>query len=65
VVDVAVQPDGKILAVGATRGRPGHTFPGAYFALMRYLPDGSLDPAFGTATARTGGWTGGSGPGVG
>src|SRR6266568_2136528 len=41
---VAVQPDGKILAAG-------YVFSSASnydFALVRYLPDGSLDPSFGT-----------------
>lgn len=39
---MAVQPDGKILLAGdATPGID------ADFALVRYLPDGSLDPAFG------------------
>ncbi|MFF1658467.1 calcium-binding protein [Streptomyces sp. NPDC058255] len=37
---VAVQSDGKILAAGQTGGR---------FAVVRYLADGSPDPAFGTA----------------
>jgi uncharacterized delta-60 repeat protein len=35
---VAIQPDGKIVAVGAT---------GENVALARYLPDGSLDQTFG------------------
>jgi uncharacterized delta-60 repeat protein len=34
---VTVQPDGKIVAGGASNG----------FALARYLPDGTLDPMFG------------------
>lgn len=40
---VVLQPDGKIVAGGPSRT-------GAYneFAVARYLPDGSLDPAFGT-----------------
>ncbi|MFF1630386.1 calcium-binding protein [Streptomyces sp. NPDC058272] len=37
---VAVQSDGKILAAGQTGGQ---------FAVVRYLADGSPDPAFGTA----------------
>jgi uncharacterized delta-60 repeat protein len=36
---VAVQSDGKIVAVGEASSR---------YALARYLPNGSLDPAFGT-----------------
>ncbi|MBL7939931.1 MAG: T9SS type A sorting domain-containing protein [Flavobacteriales bacterium] len=40
---MAIQPDGKILLAGdATQGID------ADYALVRYLPDGSLDPAFGT-----------------
>src|SRR6185503_19320382 len=41
--DVLVQPDGKILAVGATDMASGLT----RFALARYNPDGSLDQSFG------------------
>ncbi len=37
---VALQPDGKIIAVGRTGG------PNPEFALARYLPNGSLDPSF-------------------
>jgi uncharacterized delta-60 repeat protein len=37
--DVAVTPSGKIVVAGRTGGD---------FALARYLPDGSLDPSFGT-----------------
>jgi uncharacterized delta-60 repeat protein len=37
---VAIQPNGKIIAGG---------FVGSDFALARYIPDGSLDPSFGTA----------------
>ncbi|HET6879254.1 MAG TPA: DUF4214 domain-containing protein, partial [Pirellulales bacterium] len=36
---VALQPDGKIVVVGTS---------GSDFAVVRYLPDGSLDPSFGT-----------------
>jgi uncharacterized delta-60 repeat protein len=36
---VVVQPDGKIVAGGIAHGR---------MAFARYLPDGSLDPTFGT-----------------
>ncbi|MFF8278782.1 calcium-binding protein [Streptomyces lateritius] len=38
---VAVQPDGRIVAVGGIDRNGGD------FALARYLPDGSPDPAFG------------------
>jgi uncharacterized delta-60 repeat protein len=38
----ALQPDGKILAAGVSNAR------GTYdFAVVRYLPDGALDPSFG------------------
>jgi len=40
---IAVQPDGRIVAVGSTLG-PG----GGDFALARYDADGSLDPGFGS-----------------
>ena len=41
VLDVAIQPDGKILALGnANEG---------YFGIERHLPDGSLDNSFGTS----------------
>ena len=44
---VAVQPDGKIVAAGYGGSiRPGPA--GAMFALARYLPDGTLDPSFGS-----------------
>lgn len=39
---LAIQPDGKIVVAGEAS-----TFPGDYdFALVRYMPDGSLDPSF-------------------
>jgi uncharacterized delta-60 repeat protein len=38
-LDVALQPDGKIVVAGRSGGD---------FALARYLPDGSLDTSFGT-----------------
>jgi uncharacterized delta-60 repeat protein len=37
VADLAIQPDGAIVAVGGS---------GAAFALARYLPNGTLDPSF-------------------
>jgi uncharacterized delta-60 repeat protein len=40
---LAVQPDGKLVAAGATAG-PGL----GNFALARYNLDGTLDPSFGT-----------------
>jgi uncharacterized delta-60 repeat protein len=39
---MAIQPDGKIVAVGDS------TVAGLDYAVVRYLPDGSLDPLFGT-----------------
>jgi uncharacterized delta-60 repeat protein len=42
---VAIQANGKIVVVGnVTRTSGG--FPGSYFALARYNPNGSLDPSF-------------------
>ncbi|MGW5667789.1 hypothetical protein [Micromonospora sp. NPDC003776] len=46
--DVVVLPDGRILAAGGANDAQGN--PG--FAAARFLPDGRLDPSFGT-----GGWT--------
>lgn len=40
---IGIQPDGKLVAAGRTETRKGEVF-----ALARYLPDGRLDPAFGT-----------------
>ena len=49
---LAVQPDGKIVAAGATdvRGRENQRNgnPLDDFALARYTADGSLDPSFGS-----------------
>lgn len=41
-LDLAIQPDGKIVAVGQTENRSQD------FALARYNPDGSLDSTFGS-----------------
>lgn len=41
-VDVAVQPDGRIVAVGTLYAQDDGDF-----ILVRYLPDGSRDPSFG------------------
>ena len=43
------QPDGKLVAAGsgAIMGH-GFNIKGAYFALVRYNPDGSLDTSFGS-----------------
>ncbi len=40
--DVALQPDGKIVAVGEIQDGTSHW----YFGVFRYLPDGNLDPSF-------------------
>jgi uncharacterized delta-60 repeat protein len=40
--DIAIQPDGKLVAAGAT----AVTQTDANFALVRYNPNGSLDPSF-------------------
>ncbi|HKP54076.1 MAG TPA: S-layer homology domain-containing protein [Chloroflexia bacterium] len=42
IADIAIQSDGKIVTAGSS-----HTG-GGDFALARYLPDGTLDPAFGS-----------------
>ncbi len=52
---VAVQPDGKIVAIGVS----GDNQTDSNFALARYTPNGSLDPSFsfdGKLIADTGGW---------
>jgi uncharacterized delta-60 repeat protein len=41
IADIAIQPDGKIIAVGATD--PVYRA----FAVARFLPNGALDPSFG------------------
>jgi uncharacterized delta-60 repeat protein/uncharacterized repeat protein (TIGR01451 family) len=52
VNEVAIQPDGKIVAAGGSSGR---------FALARYLPNGSLDASFdGDGKVLTGGGGGAS-----
>lgn len=40
---IAIQPDGKIVAVGYCKQGPSDTD----FVIVRYAPDGSLDPSFG------------------
>jgi uncharacterized delta-60 repeat protein/uncharacterized repeat protein (TIGR01451 family) len=45
---VAIQSDGKIVAVGGT-----FSFPSGDFALARYNADGSLDPSFGSGGKMT------------
>lgn len=42
---LAVQDDGRILAAGGVERTPGEDFE---FVVVRYLPDGRLDPDFGT-----------------
>jgi len=50
---VAVQPDGKIVAAGATRPYPSS---GPSLAVVRLNPDGSIDSSFGDGGAVTGGF---------
>jgi uncharacterized delta-60 repeat protein len=45
IAALAVQEDGRILAAGSSFSPVGG---GNDFALVRFLPDGSLDPSFGT-----------------
>jgi uncharacterized delta-60 repeat protein len=50
----AIQPDGKIIAAGqVTIIAPGE----AYFAMIRYTPDGQLDPTFGNGGKVTSGFS--------
>lgn len=45
---IALQSDGKILVGGSDQGLSGEDFtPRALVELLRYLPDGTLDPSFG------------------
>ncbi|MEP0548967.1 MAG: T9SS type A sorting domain-containing protein [Rhodothermales bacterium] len=44
--DVLVQPDGKLVAAGYTSNEPGQSTE-QRFALVRFLSDGTPDPAFG------------------
>lgn len=46
--DVAVQPDGKIVVVGHADVGPVNGSAVTDLAIARYLPDGTLDPSFGT-----------------
>mgnify|MGYP002073842743 CR=1 FL=1 len=46
---IAIQPDGKILAAGTAASVSWGLYPA--FTLLRYLPDGSLDPSFGESGA--------------
>ena len=43
-----VRPDGTIVAAGGAAG-PGHGLTFQRMAIVRYKPDGSIDPAFGTS----------------
>lgn len=47
---LAIQPDGKIILAGTTGT---YYDPIADFALVRFLPDGSLDSSFGSGQVRT------------
>jgi uncharacterized delta-60 repeat protein len=57
---VAVQPDGKILAIGSVM----NPTTGQDFAVVRYNPDGSLDPSFGSGGMVTTDFSGGSDQGT-
>lgn len=48
---VAVQPDGRILAAGATR--PEQSTQGTDFGILRLMPDGAVDAGFGSDGAVT------------
>ena len=54
--DVAVQPDGKIVAVGVA----GNGAAGSDFGIARYSANGTLDPTFGTGGLVTTDFGGGS-----
>lgn len=61
---LAVQPDGKVLVAGALAWRAyvaehGYTLESFRPLLVRYLPNGSLDPGFGTGGSITPGEGGG------
>src|SRR5215213_5473672 len=46
---IALQPDGRIVVAGSTIGAFSDVgMPESDFALARYLPEGSLDPSFGS-----------------
>lgn len=57
--DVAVQPDGRIVAAGSVFTG----FQGVQFALARYLPDGTLDAGFGEGGLVETGFPGGESSG--
>jgi uncharacterized delta-60 repeat protein len=44
---VTLQPDGKIIAGGLYSSVPGFPYSSGQVALVRYLPDGSIDTTFG------------------
>ena len=50
---VAIQRDGKILAAGVTYDETVSLRPQGDFMLVRYAPDGQLDPAFGVGGIAT------------
>jgi uncharacterized delta-60 repeat protein len=47
VLTIALQPDGKILAAGYTKGE-NSDYAGTFLAIARFNADGSLDTTFGT-----------------
>ena len=47
--DMALQPDGRIVAVGSLGDGGSATIPSGDITAARFLADGSLDPSFGTS----------------
>ncbi|MDT9071455.1 delta-60 repeat domain-containing protein, partial [Escherichia coli] len=47
LADIVLQPDGKILVAGSTKGIEAPARARHNFAVARFNPDGSLDPTFG------------------
>jgi uncharacterized delta-60 repeat protein len=65
---VVIQPDGKIVVGGWTQN-PGSSVPGSVYmapalVLLRYEPDGSLDPSFGSGGIAITGLAGTAGVGL-
>src|SRR5437763_12174475 len=58
--DVAFQPDGKVIAVGYAGISGPHEF-----LVARYLPDGALDPSFGSGGVVTTGFGADGGEAIG
>ena len=54
--ELILQPDGKLLAIGEAFDNPRE------YAVLRYLPDGTLDPGFGENGIVSGEFDDGNGP---